>query len=353
MHFPNELGSAQMFNIGISAPMTNQYILCQTNVNNTLGRLCAFSPCYKPLCKSPRTFNFCVVRSTFNHCSVLRGYVPFTHTITPVDQKRPLYVRCSTSDERMPDETPGGSNLNATRTGSGVDWITSILLFVFWAALLYYVFFLSPNQTPYRDVYFLRKLLNLEGDDGFQINQVLVSLWYVMGLWPVVYSMLLLPSGRSSKNKVPVWPFLVLSFFGGAYALLPYFGLWRPPPPAVGKTELERWPLNLVESKVTAMALVFGGLVLAINAGVAGEDAWKEFFQYFRESKFIHATSIDFLTLWSLSPFWVYNDMTVRKWFNKGSWLLPLTLVPYLGPTLYLILRPPLPSAMVDDEQNT
>lgn len=47
-----------------------------------------------------------------------------------------------------------------------------------------------------RDMYFLKKLLNLKGDDGFRMNEVLVSLWYIMGLWPLVYSMLLLPSGR-------------------------------------------------------------------------------------------------------------------------------------------------------------
>jgi len=45
-------------------------------------------------------------------------------------------------------------------------------------------------------MYFLQKLLNLKGDDGFRMNEVLVGLWYIMGLWPLIYSMLLLPSGR-------------------------------------------------------------------------------------------------------------------------------------------------------------
>jgi hypothetical protein len=45
-------------------------------------------------------------------------------------------------------------------------------------------------------MYFLKKLLNLKGDDGFIMNQVLVAEWYIMGLWPLVYSMLLLPTGR-------------------------------------------------------------------------------------------------------------------------------------------------------------
>jgi RsiW-degrading membrane proteinase PrsW (M82 family) len=62
-------------------------------------------------------------------------------------------------------------------------------------------------------------------------------------LWPFLIS---------SKSKVPVWPFLILSFFGGAYALLPYFVLWTPPPPPVEETEIKRWPLNFLESKLTA-----------------------------------------------------------------------------------------------------
>lgn len=207
---------------------------------------------------------------------------------------------------------------------------------------MYYVFLLTPNQTPSRDMYFLEKLLNLKGDDGFQMNQVLVSLWYIMGLWPLAYSMLLLPSGRSSNSKVPVWPFLVLSCFGGAYALLPYFVLWKPPPPSISDDELGKWPLNLLESKLTAGLLIAAGLGTIAYAGSANSDVWKEFYQYFRESKFIHITCIDFTLLSTFTPFWVYNDMTVRRWLDKGSWILPLTLIPLLGPAFYLVLRPPL-----------
>lgn len=45
-------------------------------------------------------------------------------------------------------------------------------------------------------MYFLKKLVNVIGDDGFELNKVLVAEWYIMGLWPLVYSMLLIPSGR-------------------------------------------------------------------------------------------------------------------------------------------------------------
>ncbi|KAG8387171.1 hypothetical protein BUALT_Bualt03G0225600 [Buddleja alternifolia] len=228
----------------------------------------------------------------------------------------------------------------AERRGTGRR--RSVLLFAFWAALMYYVFFLAPNQTPVRDLYFLKKLLNLKGDDGFQMNHVLVALWCIMGLWPLVYSMLLLPTARSSGSKIPVWPFIIVSCFGGAYALIPYFVLWRPPAPPVQKSELKRWPLNFLESKVTAAITMAAGLAITVYAFSSGGDVWKVFYQYFKESKFIHVMTIDYALLSTFAPFWVHNDMSARKRDDKGSWLLPLSLIPFLGPALYLLLRPPL-----------
>ncbi|KAK4369286.1 hypothetical protein RND71_013078 [Anisodus tanguticus] len=279
----------------------------------------------------------------------------------------------SVTDKDEEHELGGGSN----NGGNGDQWdrTTSFVLFGFWSGLMYYVFFLAPNQTPLTDIYFLKKLLNLKGDDGFQMNQVLVGLWYIMGLWPLVYSMLLLPTARRytsnlqtsplnlpkdfvvcllevdenhiSKGSIHVWPFLVLSYFGGAYALIPYFALWKPPPPPVEETELQRWPLNLLESKLTAGITMAAGLGIIFYAGLSDGDVWKEFYQYFSQSRFIHVMSIDFSLLSAFAPFWIYNDMTARKWYDKGSWLLPLSVIPFLGPALYLLLRPSLPTVPV------
>ncbi|KAK1439753.1 hypothetical protein QVD17_05573 [Tagetes erecta] len=226
--------------------------------------------------------------------------------------------------------------------GGGGGRTISFLIFLLYGGLMYYVFNLSPNQTPSTDMYLLKKLCYLIGDDGFQPNRVIVSLWNIMGLWPIVYSMLLIPSGRSSKGNVPVFPFAVLSFFLGAYALIPYFVLWRPPPPVTEESELKKWPLNFLESKLTAGVIFAVGLGLIVNAGLATGDNWKEYFQYFGGSRLIHVTSIDFTLLSTFAPFWVYNDMTVRKWTDKGFWLLPLSVVPFLGPALYVLLRPSL-----------
>lgn len=64
-----------------------------------------------------------------------------------------------------------------------------------------YAFVLSPNQTPYRDMYLLEKLSGLGADDGVAVNTVFTRLCWMMGVWPAVYAALLLPSAKSG-NKV-------------------------------------------------------------------------------------------------------------------------------------------------------
>lgn len=246
----------------------------------------------------------------------------------------------------------GGDGGNGGNGGGGeaLGWISSALVFAFYGALIYYAAAIAPAQTPYRDQYFIEKLVGLRSNDGFVINTILWCEFFIMGLWPVVYSALLLPSARNQKSGPPAWPFLTLSFGVGAFALLPYFGLWQPPPPKVTKAELSKFPLNLLENKLVAYGALLSGLGLLVTAGLAGEAQWTEMYQYVRESRFINVMSVDFLTLSTLAPFWVYNDMSTRRWLDKGSWLLPVSLVPYLGPALYLVLRPPLPLSMVADD---
>lgn len=56
----------------------------------------------------------------------------------------------------------GGNGNGNGNGGEGREWTTSILLFLLWGALMYYVFFLAPNQTPVNSNYVfhlqLRKL---------------------------------------------------------------------------------------------------------------------------------------------------------------------------------------------------
>eukprot|EP00271_Cylindrocystis_brebissonii_P009172 TRINITY_DN2384_c0_g2_i1.p1 TRINITY_DN2384_c0_g2~~TRINITY_DN2384_c0_g2_i1.p1 ORF type:complete len:361 (-),score=33.26 TRINITY_DN2384_c0_g2_i1:336-1418(-) len=234
---------------------------------------------------------------------------------------------------------------------SEVSWeslLGSAGIWLLWAAFVGYAFFLAPNQTEYRDTYFVEKLLSLHADDGFVMNPILVSVWNLMGIWPAVYASLLIPSGRSSTGSPPVWPFSTASTFVGAFALLPYFASWRGEKGPKLPSREERansWPIRVFESKITAVSLLVGSIALLVFAGAAGGGAWVEYEQYFRESRLVHVTSLDFLILWSLAPFWLYNDMSVRKWDGRDKWWVPLSLLPIIGPAAYLLVRPPIPEA--------
>lgn len=54
----------------------------------------------------------------------------------------------------------------------------------------------------YIEAYFLHKLLNLNGDDGFWMNEVLVVLWYIMGLRTLVHSILLPFTPVEGNNNI-------------------------------------------------------------------------------------------------------------------------------------------------------
>lgn len=76
-------------------------------------------------------------------------------TIVSLQKKGLLQICKSTSNSQNPedpvlsDEDGLESEVGKSASVSeGRDWTTSILLFVLWGVLMYYVFNLAPNQTP-------------------------------------------------------------------------------------------------------------------------------------------------------------------------------------------------------------
>ncbi|XP_042445897.1 uncharacterized protein LOC122030923 [Zingiber officinale] len=218
----------------------------------------------------------------------------------------------------------------------------TVVIFGLWAVLMYYVIRIAPNQSLDKDWYYVQKLFFLKGDDGFVMNQVLIAAWYILGLLPLAYGLLLVPTGRSSRYKVLVWPLLIASFFGGSYALLLYFLIWKPPPPDVTEEELNSRSVKFADSKITAAITTVAGLGLYVYGGIADGAVWIELYQYFQESWLVHVAILDIFIHSFLGLFWVYNDMRERGWIHKGAWLLPFTLIPLVGPSFYALLRPPL-----------
>jgi len=217
--------------------------------------------------------------------------------------------------------------------------VRKIGFWLLWVGFVTYAFVLAPPDQP--NTFELIKNLSIGQWEG--INPLVVSLFYIMGVWPLVYSCLLFIDGRA--QKIPAWPFATASFGVGAFALLPYLAL-REPSPDPGKKNAF---LKLLDSRLTGIALTIGATIL-VTYGFKNGD-WGNFVQQWQTSRFIHVMSLDFCLLCLLFPALLGDDMARRRLKNPQLFWL-VALIPLFGPLLYLCLRPPLPASVTEEITN-
>jgi hypothetical protein len=199
-----------------------------------------------------------------------------------------------------------------------------------WLGFVTYAFLLAPPNQP--DTFELIKNLSTGQWEG--INPLIVSLFNIMGVWPIIYSCLLFIDGRG--QKVSATPFTTLSFGVGAFALLPYLALREPNPKFIGTKNIF---LKVLDSRLTGIALSIGAITI-ITYGLNGN--WGDFVQQWQTSRFIHVMSLDFCLLCLLFPALLGDDMARRGMKNPAIFWLT-ALIPLFGPLAYLCLRSPLP----------
>jgi len=230
------------------------------------------------------------------------------------------------------------------RGGNG-NIIGSAGLLLLWGGLAAYAFLLSPNQTPLRDQYFIEKVVGLTSD-AVPLNTVFYNLFFIMGIWPLIYTALLVPAAKS-RNGVPAWPFFTLSYGVGAFGLLPFMALWQPlekapklPPQKEDLDGIGNLLGRGMESPILPWFLLGGSLFCIGSAAAAGGASWVEYLKLLQESRLVHVTTVDFLTLTLLAPFWMDNDAQLRNWEGRDNLLPVLSFIPVIGPAVYLCLRP-------------
>jgi hypothetical protein len=207
-----------------------------------------------------------------------------------------------------------------------------LLFGALWLGLIGYAFFLAPPNQP--DTFSLIQQLSTGQWQG--INPLVIALFNLMGVWPMIYSCLLLLDGRG--QKLPAWPFAVTSFGVGAFALLPYLALRRPNPTFVGE---KNGLLKLLDSRWTGAILLLG--TIALLAYGLGLGDWPNFLQQWRTDRFIHVMSLDFCLLCLLVPSLLGDDMA-RRGLSERWIFWVVSLIPLLGVATYLTLRPPIAS---------
>ena len=203
--------------------------------------------------------------------------------------------------------------------------------FIFWGlwfGFILYAFILAPPNRPDTADLILR--LSTGAWEG--INPTVIALFNAMGIWPMAYAAVAVVDGHGQKQRA--WPFVLVSFAVGAFALLPYLALRQPNPNFSGpKSAL----LRLVESRWLGAALAAGASALADFALLKGD--WLDFWQQWQTGRFIHVMSLDFVGLWLLFPVLLRDDMARRG--MSQPWVVAVVLaLPLIGACLYLALRP-------------
>jgi hypothetical protein len=200
-----------------------------------------------------------------------------------------------------------------------------------WVGFIGYAFALAPPDRP--DTFALITRLSTGQWDG--INPWIIALFNAMGVWPLVYCGILFADG--DRQRLRAWPFAVASFAVGAFALLPYLALRSPHPTWSGT---KNWGLKIWDSRwIGVLALV--GAIACLGFGLTQGDG-SDFIRQWQTSRFIHVMSLDFCMLSLLFPTLVRDDMARRGMGNSP--IFWLTILPLLGPCVYLIVRSPLGS---------
>jgi hypothetical protein len=214
------------------------------------------------------------------------------------------------------------------------------MFWLLWLGLISYAFLFAPPNQP--DTFEL--IIRLSTGDWEGINPLIISLFYLMGIWPIIYACLLFVDGRGQKIKA--FPFALASFGVGAFAILPYLALRLPNPIFSGE---KNGLIKILDSRITGLLLTLGTIVL-LAFGLSQGD-WGDFIQQWQTNRFIHVMSLDFCLLCLLFPSLLGDDMARRNLKNSGVFWL-VSLIPLVGALSYLCLRPSLPDNSIVSSSN-
>jgi hypothetical protein len=152
-----------------------------------------------------------------------------------------------------------------------------------------------------------------------------------MGIWPIIYLILLYTDGWG--KKIPSWPFLLLSFGIGAFSLLFYLGVRDFNPKKISQTD----KISRILRNKAFLSLILLLTAFLIIYGLLFGDA-AEYVLLFHSSRFIHIMTLDFIFLSLIAPYGIKLDLN-NSWDNSSKlWLLGL--LPLFGTIIYLCMRP-------------
>jgi hypothetical protein len=213
---------------------------------------------------------------------------------------------------------------------SGRRWLLGII----WASFVAYTLWLAPLDRPYTWT-FARQVATLH---WHEINAYLLAIFWLMGVWPMIYASLMFADGRT--QPFPAWPSFLVSNLTGVIGLTPYLLVRQRHPGFVGPKD--GW-INRLDRRSAGMVLLGIALALIAYALISGD--WQEYQTQFHHHAFVHLITLDFCLMGLFFPLTsLLDDDMQRRGAYRRDRFWAIALVPLFGPLAYLCWRPPLPT---------
>jgi hypothetical protein len=206
-----------------------------------------------------------------------------------------------------------------------------IALSVVWVAFVAYTLLLAPLEQP-GTLTLVEKLVTLQWAD---INPFVITLFSLMGVWPLVYACLMFIDSR--MQYISAWPSFLASNGSGVIGMIPYLLLREPSQEFSGKKGI--W-LKILDSRIMGVCLSLITVGLLAYAMLIGD--WGDFVAQWHTNRFIYLMSLDFSLLYVVFPSLLGDDMA-RRGLRDARIFWAVALVPLVGAIAYLCLRPPIP----------
>ncbi|MBD1926746.1 DUF2834 domain-containing protein [Trichocoleus sp. FACHB-90] len=208
-----------------------------------------------------------------------------------------------------------------------------VVLFLIWVTFVAYTIWLAPLDQP-DTLPLVKNLLTFHLE---KVNAILTSIFWLMGVWPMIYACLMFADGKMQNFRV--WPYFIGSNGIGVICLIPYLILRKSNQDFDSRKD---YLLKILDSRLTGIFLVLSTIGLLSYAILVGD--WADYIQQFQTRTFVHLISLDFCLMCLTFPLTsLFDDDMARRGLKDSRIFWAVALVPLFGPLTYLCLRPSLP----------
>ncbi|MEM7760161.1 MAG: DUF2834 domain-containing protein [Cyanobacteria bacterium P01_A01_bin.40] len=180
-------------------------------------------------------------------------------------------------------------------------------------------------------------IIRLSTGQWTDINPIVIAIFFIMGIFPVIYSAFILFDAEG--QKISPYPFAIAAFGLGAFALLPYLAWRKSNTPWQGNKNGILKILDSLLSAIIASITLVAFLIWGITQG-----NWSDFVTQWQTTQFVHVMSLDFCVSSCLFSAILGDDMQ-RRGVESGL-LKFVAFIPLFGALLYWCLRPQLPETV-------